>query len=120
MAAAQGCLTGAFVTAGFTLNDPEVSQQTRGDLWYSPTCKAMWADFNSPEVYSPIYGQLWVQPEYGGVNTLAASTQMISPGNWTSTMVDWQQSVKLCGSHQGTDPDMGFPTQGYNACSAWR
>ena len=35
-------------------------------------------------------------------------------------MVDWQQSVKLCGSHKDMDPDMDLPSQGYNACTAWR
>ncbi|WP_157747121.1 hypothetical protein [Micromonospora echinofusca] len=119
MAAAQGCTADAFVIVGFTLNDPDVSAQPHGDLWYSPTCRAMWADFNVPEASTLISAQLWTQPEYGGMNQLAASSNL-SEGNWTSSMVDWQQSVKFCGSHKGTDPDMDLPSGGYNACTAWR
>ncbi|TDC41350.1 hypothetical protein [Micromonospora sp. KC213] len=121
MAAQQGCQTGAYVVVGFTLKDQNVTKQTHGDLWYSPACRAMWGDFNVPELMYPITGQLWTQPEYGGVNRLAASTTLVDTGNWTTPMVDWQQSVKFCGSHKGgIDPDMDLPSQGYNACTAWR
>ncbi|MEV6814673.1 hypothetical protein [Micromonospora sp. NPDC051296] len=120
MANQQGCLDGAFAITGFTLRDPDVTQQSRGDLYYSPACKAMWGDFTVYETYSPLFPQLWTQPEYGGVNQLAASTTMYGPGNFTTAMVDWQQSVKFCASHNGVDPDMDWDSQGYNACTGWR
>lgn len=121
IAAEQGCTAGAYAIVGFTLNNPEVTQQTHGDLWYSPTCKAMWGDFNVPEAYFGLVAQLWTQPEYGGVNDLAAIHGLDGPGNWTTPMVDWQQSVKFCGTVRGNiDPDMDLPSNGLNACTAWR
>ncbi|WP_092378920.1 hypothetical protein [Micromonospora phaseoli] len=120
MAAAQGCTAGAFAINGFTLNDPDVGQPPRGDLWFSPACKAMWGELNAPELYGFLFAQLWTQPEYGGVNVQADFFQMSSAGNYTTPMVDWEQSVKFCGSHKGTDPDMDLPSGGYNACTSWR
>ncbi|GIJ07573.1 hypothetical protein Van01_07870 [Micromonospora andamanensis] len=120
MAAAQGCRDGAFAINGFTLVDPDVTQPPRGDLWYSPACKAMWGELNAPELFGFLYAQLWTQSEYGGVNDLADYFQMGSAGNYTTPMVDWQQSVKFCGSHKGTDPDMDLPSGGFNACTLWR
>ncbi|GIJ21646.1 hypothetical protein [Micromonospora lutea] len=120
MAAAQGCRDGAFAIRGFTLVDPDVTQPPRGDLWYSPACKAMWGELNAPEIFGFLYAQLWTQPEYGGVNVLANFFQMSNAGNYTTPMVDWQQSVKFCGSHKGVDPDMDFASGGFNACTSWR
>ena len=56
----------------------------------------MWGDYNASDVEMFANVELQTQPEYGGVNAVPFSEYLRGPGNVTTTMVDWQQSVRVC------------------------
>jgi hypothetical protein len=89
------CMTRAYAIGGLEV---KFSSKTvaRADLWFSPSCHAMWGDYNASdgEMFASV--ELQTQPEYGGVNAVPFSEYLRGPGNVTTTMVDWQQSVRVC------------------------
>lgn len=98
------CKNQAYAIAGMAVS-PAGQVLGRGDLWFSPTCHAMWGDFNATS--ENFFGEirLVTQPEYGGLNKTVFSETLHGVGNVTTTLIGWQQSVQLCGA--GT-------------CTAWR
>ncbi|MBQ1019347.1 hypothetical protein KBX71_15935 [Micromonospora sp. D93] len=116
MASANGCLSGAYAISSFTRvdgNDPN-GTVAHGDLWYSPTCAAMWGDYTTAYFADSSTVRLDFQATYGGMTQNATSVRVNGTGNYVTTMVSWEHSVQLCASSATANPD------GNDTCSAWR
>ncbi|MET7468464.1 hypothetical protein ACFYON_12985 [Micromonospora sp. NPDC005686] len=116
MASANGCVTGAYAIASFSRvdgNDPD-DNVAHGDLYYSPTCGAMWGEYNAAWFGDVSTLRLDWQPTYGGLNQTATSVQVSGVGNYVTTMVSWEYSLQWCASSPTGNPD------GNDTCTAWR
>ncbi|SDY13106.1 Protein of unknown function [Amycolatopsis xylanica] len=116
----MGCVADAIPLTGFVVKDDHVTQQPKGDLNYSPACRAVWGEYNTVNADDIHHVVLFVQPEYGGVERSVAKV-VTGAGHWETKMAAWNNSVKFCATHSGYDPDAtdtGYG--GLNVCTRWR
>ncbi|WP_433790264.1 hypothetical protein [Actinoplanes sp. CA-252034] len=90
------CKANAYVITGTKVLDSAGAVVGRGDLYYSVTCHAMWADFTS--LTAGFSGSVYLEfsPEYGGVNEQRANLGITGAQNYVTTLVGWQRSVRFC------------------------
>lgn len=92
------CMTRAYATSGVQVTNSAKKVVATVDLWFSPSCHAMWGEYNATDADVFASVDLETQPEYGGVNVQRFSELLRGPGHITTTMTDWQQSVRVCAS----------------------
>lgn len=112
LAADAGCEADQVGVAFATGDDPNVpagNDQPSADLYYSAACGAAWFNFDTKyDLITLQVVRLWTQPEYGGVNVLADEIETDGSTNYVSTMVSWQNSIRVCLVYYGAP------------CSGWR
>ena len=90
------CHVQAFEITGFTAVQQDGNRLGSAALWYSPTCHAMWSVFIITDDGFVTDGYMETQPEYGGVNETPFTARVYKNNGATSTLVDFQQSVRAC------------------------
>lgn len=103
-----GCQDDAYVVAAFQIPDAQASRPSEVDLWYSPACHAAWGEYYTTDPQDSRVVVLYGLPEYGGVESGPYQT-VFGAGDYRTTMLDWDDSVKFCAQPGGVD-----------LCTRWR
>jgi Protein of unknown function (DUF2690) len=103
-------------------------QSIPGDLigiefYYSPSCRAAWAEFFG-QCTTPSCGlQIWYTPQFGFVEQ-GFTERIVNGGNEITPMVSWNNSVKACSTDHPNDPQVdrspdGGRNDGGDECTQW-
>ena len=115
-----GCQDDAYVVAGYRVPATPAGRRTEADLWYSPGCHAAWGEYFTDDPDDIRDAALYWTDEYGGPEHREL-VNVLGPGDYRTTMVAWDASVKFCAEHNGQDPDMDLANSpDVNLCSRWR
>jgi hypothetical protein len=103
----------------------------RATVYFSSTCRAAWADFQTDAPDTFLHFQLWAQPQYGGIEREPRNsagdnyTKVAGTTNlYRSVLASWNYSVKACWSTYSlpdVDPDP-IPSEDGNSgeCTEWQ
>ena len=118
LASAVGCTDDAFVIAGFTLNDPTLAGPSHADLFYSRACHSAWGEYNTPSGPNDLHLIALYSLPYNAAGGAVEEFRVLgNSSNTTTTMANWDGSVRFCVFYQRDRVD---PGDDRNACSRWR
>jgi hypothetical protein len=90
-------------------------------LWYSPSCHAMWGDYQLTDS-GAAWIQMWAVAPYGGSGEARSLVNLNVSGptsHISTTLFNSIQSIELCWNQQQTIPPADG-SQGPYACTRWR